>query len=58
MKRIVLLYIFILITQFSYAQTQPGIVAKDNRTEEPLIGATVSLKGEERSFNGGIKIKF
>ncbi|RFS14153.1 TonB-dependent receptor [Emticicia sp. C21] len=52
MKRIILLYIFIILTQLSLAQTQPGIIipgiiVKDSKTKESLIGATVVLKGSK-----------
>jgi iron complex outermembrane receptor protein/outer membrane receptor for ferrienterochelin and colicins len=47
MKRIILLYIFILLTQLSFSQIQPGIIVKDSKTKESLIGATVSIKGSK-----------
>ncbi|RYU95108.1 TonB-dependent receptor [Emticicia agri] len=45
MNRIILVYIFILITHLSFAQNQPAIIVKDSKTKEPLIGATVTIKG-------------
>lgn len=45
MKRIIILYIFILVTSNSFAQNQGSILVKDSKTKESLIGATVSVKG-------------
>ncbi|WP_337041036.1 TonB-dependent receptor [Emticicia sp. 17c] len=52
MKKIILIYIFHLFFQYSFAQSpdtsgisKAGIIVKDLRTSENLIGATVAIKG-------------
>ena len=50
MKKVSLLYIFLVVAHISFAQNTPGIIVKDSKTKESLIGATVSIKG---TTNGG-----
>lgn len=50
MKKVSLLYIFLVLAHVSFAQNTPAIVIKDSKTKETLIGATVSIKG---TTNGG-----
>ncbi|MBA4849963.1 TonB-dependent receptor [Emticicia sp. BO119] len=45
MNRIIILTILLIRSHLSFGQNQPNIVIKDSKTKEPLIGATVAIKG-------------
>jgi iron complex outermembrane receptor protein/outer membrane receptor for ferrienterochelin and colicins len=47
MNRITLLYIFIFLSHICFAQNPAGIIVKDSKTKESLIGATVAVKGSK-----------
>jgi outer membrane receptor for ferrienterochelin and colicins len=61
MKRIIILYIFIILTNICFAQNQGSIIVKDSKTKEPLIGAAVSVKGTKigstTDIDGKINLK-
>lgn len=61
MNRIILLYIFILFSNFCIAQNPAAIIVKDSKTKESLIGATVTIKGSNiggtTDIDGKIRIK-
>ena len=45
MKKIILLIIYSLLSGICQAQSVPVVVVKDSKTQEVLIGATVTIKG-------------
>lgn len=61
MNRVILLYIFLFFSNICFAQNPGGIIVKDGKTKESLIGATVAIKGTKiggtTDIDGRISLK-